>query len=109
MVDFQKCVKNVYKSRLTTGGLSCLLSPSKTREPGLQLYRWKDMGPHHLGGKALAHFPFSGKYSWNDLGLRHHNLASSLTLYTLVRATVSFKCHDALTKFADQANLKCMK
>ena len=36
MVDFQNRVKNVYKSRSTTGGLSCLLSPSKTRELGLQ-------------------------------------------------------------------------
>ena len=30
-----------------------------------------------------------------DLGLHHHNLANVLTLYTQVRATVSFKCHDA--------------
>ena len=62
VVDFQNCVKNVYKSRSATGGISCLLSLSKTREPWLQPCRWKDMGPHHLGGRALAHFPFSNKY-----------------------------------------------
>ena len=38
----------------------------------------------------------------------HHNLAKALTLYTPVRATVSFKWHDALPKFVDQAKLKCM-
>ena len=54
------------------------------------------MGPHHLGGRALAHVTFSGKYGGIDLGLHHHNLVKDLTLYTPVRATVSFKCmmHD---------------
>ena len=67
--------------------------------PGSTSPRWKGLGPHH-------HFR---DIWWKDLGLRHHNLGSVLTLYTLVRATVSFKCHDALTKFVDQTNLKCMK
>ena len=67
--------------------------------PGSTSPRWKSLGSIPL---------FSGKYGGIDLGLHHHNLANALTLYTPVRATVSFKCHDALTKFADQANLKCM-
>ena len=54
-------------------------------------------GSAHLGERAWAHFtsPFFGKYGGIDLGLHHHNLVNALTLYTPVRATVSFKCHDA--------------
>ena len=42
-----------------------------------------------------VHVTFSGKYGGKTSCLRHHNLASALTLYTPVRAMVSFKCHDA--------------
>ena len=54
-------------------------------------------GSADLGERAWAHFtsPFSGKYGGIDLGLNHHNLVNALTLYTPVRAIVSFKCHDA--------------
>ena len=55
VVDFQNCVKIFINKDQP-------LDPSKTREPGLQPCRWKDLGSHHLGGRALAHFPFSGKY-----------------------------------------------
>ena len=59
VVDFQNCVKkNAYNSRSTTGGISCLLPPLNTGA----WPRLKDLGPHHLGGRALAHFPFFGKY-----------------------------------------------
>ena len=64
--------------------------------PGSASPRWKSLG-------SIPLFPV------NMVALAHHNLASVLTLYTPVRVMVSFKCHDALTKFADQANLKCMK
>ena len=52
-------------------------------------------GSAHLGERVWAHFTFSDKYGGIDMGLHHHNLANALTLYTPVRATVSFKCHDA--------------
>ena len=52
--------------------------------------------------------PFSINMVELTLCRHHHNLANALTLYTPVRATVSFKCHDASPKFADKAKLKCM-
>ena len=67
--------------------------------PGSTSPRWKGLG----------HITFSGKYGGKTSCLCHHNLARALTLYTPVRATIFFKCHDAWTKFADQENLKCMK
>ena len=49
-------------------------------------------GSTHLSGRALAQFPFFGKYGGIDLGLYHHNLVNALTLYTPVRAMVNIKC-----------------
>ena len=39
-----------------------LLYSSKHGSLGFNRVGGKDLGPHHLGGRALAHFPFSGKY-----------------------------------------------
>ena len=58
--------------------------------PGSTSPRWKGLGPHHLGGRALAHITFSGKYGGKTSCLNHHIIASALTLYTRVRAMVPF-------------------
>ena len=58
--------------------------------PGSTSPRWKDLGPHHLGGRALAHITFSSKYDGKTSCLHHHIIASALTLYTPVRATIPF-------------------
>ena len=95
MVDFSNLYKLADKSS-STGGLTCLLYPSEHGSLGIdraggwtwvRLLRWKGLG--------TLHSTFSCKYGGIDLGRHHHNLVNALTLYTPVRAMVSFKCHDA--------------
>ena len=64
---------------------TCLLYPSEHGSLGID----------RAGGMTCVRITFFGKYGGIDLCLHHHNLVNALTLYTLVRATVSFKCHDA--------------
>ena len=106
VVDFSNYMNHAYKLSITRG-LSCLLYPCEhgslviDRSGGwtwVRSPRWKGMG--------TLHSTFSDKYGGIDPGLHHHNLVNALTLYTPVRVTVSFKCHDARPKFVNQAKSK---
>ena len=84
MVDFLKLYKHAIKHQ-PPEAYTCLLYPSEHGSLGID----------RTGGRTCVRITFSGKYGGIDLGRHHHNLANALTLYTLVLATVSFKCHDA--------------
>ena len=84
MVAFSKLYKHTIKHQ-PLEAYTCLLYPSEHGSLGID---------RAVEGPVSAS-PFPVYMVELTLCRHHHNLVNTLTLYTPVRATVSFKCHDA--------------